>query len=123
MPTWTPSQLASYELRNAPKTRESHSEASPLEAPLQDQIEAECNRRGWVCVRTRMDRKTTFTTPGVPDAIIALPNNRVLWLEAKSKTNKQTPEQKGFQMRVERLGHEYALVRSFQQFLELINRP
>lgn len=35
-----------------------------------------------------------------------------LWLEFKSTTGKQTPEQKQFQIDAERRGHEYAVVRS-----------
>lgn len=38
--------------------------------------------------------------------------NSVLWIETKSSTGKQSPEQKQFQGIVENSGHTYLLVRS-----------
>jgi hypothetical protein len=41
-----------------------------------------------------------------------------LWIEVKSPTGKQSPEQKSFQEHVESLGHTYLLVRSIDEVLK-----
>lgn len=45
-----------------------------------------------------------------------------LWLEVKSATGKQSPEQRSFQEFVERHGHIYALVRSVDDVLDVLWR-
>lgn len=97
-------------------------DAVELEASLQEEIEAECRRRLWPFVRTRMNKATTFTFPGVPDFVIALNGGRVLWVECKSKTGKQTHEQIGFQTMLEITGHSYHLIRSFSEFRKAVNQ-
>ncbi len=90
------------------------------EADLQEQIEAECRRRQWPFVRTRMDKATTFTMAGVPDFVIAADEGRTLWVECKSATGKQTPAQKGFEILLNLRKHEYHLINSFAAFLKLL---
>lgn len=92
-----------------------------LESKLQDQIENYCRNKFWPFVRCRMDKATVFTFPGVPDFVIAADAGRVFWIETKSKSGKQTNEQRGFQMLLERNGHAYSLIRNYQGFLELIS--
>ena len=48
---------------------------------------------------------------GVAD-ILAFPHGRIVWLEVKSATGRQSPEQASFQRQVESHGHSYLLVRS-----------
>ena len=95
-------------------------DAADHESDLQEQIEAECRYRLWPCVRTRMDRRTTFTLPGVPDCIIAADRGRTFWIECKTRTGKQTVEQMGFQALCARNNHVYAVIRSFGEFLALV---
>ena len=90
------------------------------EDDLQEKIEAECLSRGWPFARTRMDKATTFTFPGVPDFIIAADGGRTLWIECKAGLKKPTTEQVGFGMMLNRCGHVYHVVRAFSQFLEII---
>lgn len=119
---WTEDQLRAYEMRNAPIVRQAMpDDAVSLESPLQEKIEEECRRRRWPFVRSRMDKATVFTFPGVPDFVIAADGGRVLWIECKSKTGKQTTDQIGFQMMLNRCGHLYYLIRSFQEFLGILN--
>lgn len=96
-------------------------EAVALEGGLHGQIEAECRRRGWAYVHSRMDAPTT-TARGVPDFIIAASRGRTLWIECKSRTGKQTPDQLGFALQCERQGHVVHVVRSFGEFLSLADR-
>ena len=89
------------------------------ETDLQEQIEAELRRRQWAFARTRMDCATTFTMQGIPDFIIAAPGGKTWWLENKSRTGKQTMEQRGFQILLELNQHRYELCRTFEEFLRL----
>lgn len=63
--------------------------------------------------------------PGAAD-ILALPkaNHRVLslmpaWIEVKTSTGRQSPEQINFQAFVEEMGHKYLLARSIDDVREL----
>ena len=56
---------------------------------------------------------------GVSDLICIIPNH-IMFIEMKSKTGRQSLEQKQFQQRVTSLGFEYHLIRSFDDFHNLI---
>ena len=56
---------------------------------------------------------------GVSDLIVVLPNH-IMFIEMKSKTGRQSLEQKQFQQKIEKLGFQYHLVRSFDEFHNLI---
>lgn len=58
--------------------------------------------------RTRFMR---FGVPGMAD-LVAFPAGRVCWIECKSETGRQSPEQRSFQDQVQRHGHRYTLCRS-----------
>lgn len=124
MPRMTQAELTDYLLRRAAKCENrlvALGEAVTLEAGLHSQIEAECRRRGWAYVHSRMDAPTT-TAKGVTDFVIAASRGRTLWIECKSRTGKQTPAQLGFALQCERQGHAVHVVRSFQEFLSLADR-
>ena len=65
----------------------------------------------------------TTTATGAPDFVIFADAGRVFAVECKTRTGKQTPEQIGFQMMIERNGHRYQLVRSMAEFLNLVKTP
>ena len=56
-------------------------------------------------------------TPGVADVIV-LKDGKMICIEAKSPTGKQSPEQKQFEQNVKRNGGEYHLVRCVQDVLD-----
>lgn len=56
---------------------------------------------------------------GVSDTIIIF-ENRVVFCEFKDDKGKQSDRQKDFQERVEKLGHEYWIVRSLDEFKQLL---
>ena len=99
---------------DAPNNGEAESESD-----LHDQILAYCRQHHCYVVHSRMDRATTNAV-GVPDFIIALPEGRTIWIEAKSKKGKLTPAQNGVRIALSSLGHTWTCVRSFQEFLEAI---
>ncbi len=45
----------------------------------------------------------------------------IVWIEWKTDTGRQSPEQKSFEQLVTRLGMRYYIVRSEVEFLEVIN--
>lgn len=58
--------------------------------------------------------------PGVSD-MAYLVNGSVVWIEWKTETGRQSPDQKAFEQMVTRLGMRYFIVRSEAEFLEVIN--
>jgi hypothetical protein len=120
--SWTESDLRAFELRHAATTTKSLAgtpDTDTPEAEIQDKIEAECRRRGWYVVRSRMDRPTT-TALGVPDFIVAIDRGRTLWVEVKRPGGKLTTEQAGAQAWLSKLQHARAVVCSLAEFLQWI---
>ena len=89
------------------------------------------------CLKSHENRAVMFSVPnesnsqqqkfvnigllrGVSDTIIVLPN-KVLFVEFKTEKGYQSEFQKDFQERVTKLGHEYYIIRSLEQFKQLIN--
>jgi hypothetical protein len=80
--------------------------------------------------RDRREGKTLKNTgllPGASDLIVLLPpkktqeiHGKTIYVEVKTPEGYQSKAQKDFQMRVESLSQVYALVRSLEQFKELI---
>jgi hypothetical protein len=91
-------------------------DAVELEGGLHDDILAECRRRLWPVVHSRMDAATT-TAKGVTDFIIPADRGMTFYIEAKTRTAKLTTEQLGFKAMVQRNGHKYAVVRNMAEFL------
>lgn len=56
---------------------------------------------------------------GVSDLIVVLPN-KILFVELKTRTGKQSPNQKTFEEKIEFLGFDYHIVRSLEEFKTLI---
>lgn len=56
---------------------------------------------------------------GVSDTIVMLPE-KILFVEFKTPKGKQRPEQEDFQRKVEGLGYSYYIIRSLEEFKELI---
>jgi hypothetical protein len=52
---------------------------------------------------------------GLADLCVMLPGGRVGWLEMKTKTGRQSVEQKNFQLICLALNHPYAIARSFDE--------
>ena len=65
-------------------------------------------------------KKNTGLRPGASDLIIVLPKKQVLWVEMKTPDGHQEPDQKKFQKRVEKLGHDYLLCFGFDDFKEKV---
>ena len=96
-------------------------DAVDREADLHDAILAECHRRGFYVVHSRMDLPSTNGL-GTPDFIIAMPGGQTLWVECKTRTGKLTREQLGAKVFLEKNGHPHFIVRSVTEFNNAVNQ-
>lgn len=66
--------------------------------------------------------KSEGVTAGVADVLFLYPNEQYhgLCIEFKTKTGRQQKSQKCFQQSVEAQGYQYAIVRSVDDFIELV---
>ena len=58
---------------------------------------------------------------GVSDLIVLMPN-RAMFIELKNEKGIQSESQKDFEQSVSALGFEYYLIRSLDQFIDLIKK-
>ena len=63
--------------------------------------------------------KNTGVLPGVSDTIVVLPD-KVIFVEFKTSTGKQSEAQINFENKVTELGHEYILIRNLDEFKRYI---
>jgi hypothetical protein len=64
--------------------------------------------------------KAEGLTAGVADLCVMLPGGRAAWLEMKTAKGRQSIEQKGFAARCLRLGHPYAVAKSFDEAVKVL---
>ena len=57
--------------------------------------------------------------PGVSDTVVVMPE-KVLFIEFKTETGYQSPNQKEFQAAVQSCQHQYHVCRSLEQFQQII---
>ena len=72
-------------------------------------------------LREQLKKKATGLMKGVSDTVIVFPN-KVVFCEFKDLKGKQRPDQKLFQDKIILLGHDYWVVRSIEEFKELIEK-
>lgn len=114
-------EVNTHQSKFAPRRMEPDEAFDGPESELHEHIETYCKTKGWYYVHSRCDRKTT-TAIGTPDFVIALPSGRTFWCEVKRRKGKRAPAQLGVGMFLEHLGHAYACVYSFPEFLERISK-
>ena len=61
--------------------------------------------------------KSTGLLSGVSDLIVIM--DRIIFIEVKTETGRQSPKQKDFEKIVKDLGYEYYLVRSLDEFKKI----
>ena len=103
-------------------------EQGSREADLHVLILNECKRRGWIAFHGSMAH-STFRTPGEPDFVILGTYNygqertqgpAVYLIEAKADKGKLSPSQLAIHAWAAKLGHTVHVVRSFNEFLEVV---
>jgi len=63
--------------------------------------------------------KTLGLRSGAPDMLVFLNNGKLVCLEIKTPTGKQSDAQVNFQLRLEKCGHEYHVVRSLDDAIQI----
>lgn len=58
---------------------------------------------------------------GAADVVIVLNGGRVLWVEFKLPTGRQSDSQKDFEKRITEFGHKYYVCRSIEAFKDICN--
>lgn len=100
---------------------------------LEDHIQAECvayfNRNyprfRKNLVRIKNEYSTNFditlgVIPGAADLILTFQNMRFIWIETKKPGGYQSPDQKAFQAEHEKLGNRYYIIKSLDDFKEIL---
>lgn len=130
---WSMRRVFEHNVKSSRKS-ETGSAASLNQTPdgdeykLHEFIIAECKRRGWIVFHGSMAHQT-FRTKGEPDFVI-LANcanaefqtrpQRVFLIECKTKNGKLSPDQQAIKHWATTLGHTIHVVRSEQEFLEVL---
>lgn len=108
-----------------------------MERDNEDRIQQECymwfhntypDQRGLLCYNLNNSRnkvagainRSMGLQAGRPDLTYYTPCGRAVFIEMKTPTGTQSPEQKKYQQRVESFGYEYVIIRSVDEFKELI---
>lgn len=66
--------------------------------------------------------KAMGVLPGVADMAFVCNSGLIVWIEWKTPVGDQSPQQKEWEHTVTTLGHIYVIVRSEQEFLQIIHR-
>ena len=122
----TSAQYSAYLARHGQK-EETPKSGCDREADLHSQIYEECRRRGWIALHGSMSERTS-RTKGEPDFIIlgvwsgreGTCSPHVWLVECKTRTGKLSPAQSAMKFHAEKLGHTIHVVRSFEEFLDVI---
>lgn len=130
---WTPEQYEGYQAKRATKQpgyvpllghsrdivgKDNRIADQGKESDLQAKIERYCRQSGFYFFH---DRSREQNSKGFPDLVIALPAGRVVWMELKSAKGRLRPEQKQVRLMLMALGHEWHEVRSYRQFIGIVN--
>lgn len=123
MSRWSLQQLKAHEAKHPVKSEV----AKPAnawtgrESELHSQIEAELKARQWMYFHGSTSSRTRRTI-GEPDYQIFGNNGRFWLVELKTKTGKLSIEQMALGVLAEHLGHKIHVIRSIEEFIQLINK-
>lgn len=116
---WTQADVERFNAKRVPQDPSPAGGDKCVERLLHYQILEQCERHGWIAFHGSMAHRT-HRMLGEFDFIILADRGRVFFIECKTKTGKLTTEQAGIHAWANRLGHCPYVVRSFQEFLEVV---
>lgn len=122
----TTAEYLSYEARQHSRKKadfiaESSGEPVEVERDLHDQIETHCIREGYLYYHDRMDKPTTGEI-GRADFTIFMPNQKVCFIEAKSKRGKATTAQLAKLAHARKLGFVAEICDNFEAALAVMRK-
>lgn len=94
--------------------------AAGEEKSLQDEIEKYANVRGWFVLRSRMNKRTTFTVQGFPDLAVFGPHGVCVLLEVKTKYNDLSDDQKTCHLALKTAGANVETVWNLAEAIEVL---
>lgn len=106
-------------LKRAPIRSDGEPAKEGKECDLHYQIIDHCKQVGWIYFHGSM-AQATARTKGEPDFVILANKGRVFFIECKTRIGKLSIEQQGLQIWAEKLGHKIHVVRSFEEFVNVI---
>jgi hypothetical protein len=119
---WTQSDVERFNAKSGPTLEEvTQADVALDEYELHNQILLYCERRGWIALHGSMAHRS-YRTLGEFDFVILANHGRTFFIECKTKTGKLTEEQQGLQHWARRLGHAPHVIRSYQQFMDVVNK-
>lgn len=115
-------ELLNYELKRSAANPQSTSEPCDRESKLRESILGYCESQWprWKCVWARSDKKSTLPL-GCQDLTIFADGGRVILVELKTKTGKQSEDQRNWAHEMSKLGFEVFIIRSFEEFMAAVN--
>jgi hypothetical protein len=113
----TNQQFEEMQRRVSPKA---NSEPVDREKDLHEFIFSDARHRGWIVLHGAMSERTA-RTPGEFDFILIADRGRTFFIECKARYGKLSPEQLAMKVHAEILGHKPAVVRSPEEYLEVVN--
>ena len=115
---WSDSDVAIF---NTKAQRKSDAQISTdgvdRESDLHAQIFDECRRRGWIALHGSMAERT-HRTAGEPDFVIL--GTKIYLVECKTRIGKLSIAQQAMIAHAAKLGHTIHIVRSFEEFLNIL---
>jgi hypothetical protein len=119
----TTAELQAFLARRQAKAPQPTGQADEgAERDLHQKIMDECDRRRWLNFHGAMN-KATHRTCGEPDHVILADRGRVFLIECKSKSGKLSMAQLAVFAQAITLGHSMHVIRSFREFLQLVDAP
>lgn len=92
-----------------------------LENSLSKKIRAYGKDHGYPTQVNRQSKKAKgFAEPGWPDVVMALPGGRTVYLELKCDKGRLTEDQIKYKLMFLQLRHEWHEVKSYRQFLDIV---
>ena len=118
--SWTKQQADAHQAKMLPRPEIIGEAFSGKEEELAQLCIAEIKRRRWYFTRNTPGRYST-STAGTTDLIIAAPNGVTHWIELKKKSGKLSEAQNITRHVLLALGHRWACVYSYADFLRAVN--
>lgn len=124
MPRMTMAEVLAHQAKHQPRNQEPNATGSDSESRTREKIIEWCNAQQprWKVIWARSDMPSTIPV-GCHDLTILAPGSKTYCVELKTRLGKLSQEQTIWKFEVERLGHSFDIIRSFEDFIYRIGNP